>query len=348
MADSRFFTRCGPFSLAQIAALTGAVLAEEVDGESVVVDVAPLDVAGKEHLSFLDNPKYVSHFKISNAAACLVHPKHVADAPKGMALLLTEEPYRAYAEAAQAFYPMPESRGTVAPTALVSPSATLAENVEIGHAAYIGKQAEIGKDSIIAPGAYIGDGVRIGDRTRIGANATLTHCLVGHDVIIHAGAHIGQDGFGFARGPKGAVKVPQLGRVIIEDWVEIGAGTCIDRGAGPDTVIMLGAKIDNLVQIAHNVRIGRFATIVAQVGISGSTLVGDGAVLAGQVGVAGHLNIGKGAVLAARSGVTKDIPDGVSYGGFPAMPIHDWRRQMASIARLGKKKNEEGTNDDGQ
>lgn len=338
MADPRFFMRSGPFTLAELSAHSGAVLAEGVDPSLSIEDIAPLHVAGEHQLSFLDNAKYVDVFASSKAAAAFVHPKHAAKAPAGMALLVTENPYLAYALTAQKFYPVHAAQGGVAPTAFVSPTARVSPAATIQHGAYVGDRASIGAGSVIAANAYIGDGVVIGEGTFIGANATVSHSLIGNRVILHPGVHIGQDGFGFATSPKGAVKVPQLGRVVIEDEVEIGAGTCIDRGAGPDTVIGYGAKIDNLVQIGHNVRIGKFAIIVSQVGISGSTEIGDGAVLAGQVGVAGHLKIGARAVLAAKSGVSNHIPDGETYGGYPAVPVMQWRRQAAALSKLVKKK----------
>ena len=180
--------------------------------------------------------------------------------------------------------------------------------------------------------------MEIGEDTHIGALTTISHAVIGQRVIIHRGVHIGQDGFGFALGRDGHVKVPQLGRVMVDDDVEIGSGTTIDRGTGPDTIIGEGAKIDNLVQIGHNVHIGKRAVVVAQCGISGSTRVGDGAVLGGQVGIAGHLKIGAGAKVAAKSGVMTDIPSGASYGGSPAIPVNDWHRQTIALSRIIKPK----------
>ena len=343
MADPRFFTNKGPFRIHQLAQITGSNVEGPVDGERLFLDIAPLDVATAEDVSFLDNPKYLGRFKESRAGACFVHPKHKDSAPEGMVLLLSENPYLAYAMAATAFYPPYQSNGEVSSRAHVDQTATLGIGTQIDAGAYIGKHVIIGQNCHIGPNAVLMDGVMVGDHTSIGANATLSHTIVGKHCILHPGVHLGQDGFGFAKSPKGAVKVPQLGRVVVEDWVEIGAGTCIDRGAGPDTIIGMGSKIDNLVQIGHNVKLGRSVIVVSQVGISGSTEVGDGATLAGQVGVAGHIRIGKGATLAAKSGVAGNIPDGEIYGGIPAMPMQMWRKQVATLSLMTRKK---GTKND--
>jgi UDP-3-O-[3-hydroxymyristoyl] glucosamine N-acyltransferase len=191
---------------------------------------------------------------------------------------------------------------------------------------------------VIAAHAVIGPGVRIGRDCSIGPHASLLHALVGNGVIIHGGARIGQDGFGYAMGPKGHMKVPQTGRVIIQDKVEIGANSTIDRGASRDTVIGEGTKIDNLVQIAHNVVIGRHCVIVAQVGISGSTTLEDFVVLGGQVGVVGHLRIGAGSQIAGSSNIADDVPPGSRWGGTPAKPIRQWFREINTLAALAKKK----------
>lgn len=338
MADPRFFRNAGPFRLGELAQLTGSTLQEGADAELLLHSVAPLDVATRENVSFLDNPKYIGAFTASHAGACFIHPKHAEKAPADTALLLSETPYLAYAIAAQHFYPAPQSNGKISERATIDPSATIGENSQIAAGAVVEAHAIIGSHCIIGANAVISEGVTIGDHTRIGANATLSHCIIGEHVIIHPGVNIGQDGFGFAKSDRGAVKVPQLGRVVVENHVEIGASSCIDRGAGPDTIIGMGTKIDNLVQIGHNVRLGRSVIVVSQVGISGSTEIGDGATLAGQVGVAGHLKIGKGALIAAQAGVSKSIPDGAAFGGSPAVPVMEWRRQVATLSRLTKKK----------
>ncbi len=338
MVDRRFFANRGPFTVAELATVTGAAVLRIEDGGRTLKDVAPLDRATESDASFFDNTKYIEQFLNSKAGVCFTRTKFSEQAPKGMALLITEDPYRCYALAAQRFYPTFEPATDIASSATISPSATLGKNVAVAPGAVIGENVMIGDHSTIGANAVIEANVMIGDHTRIGACSTISHAIIGNRVIIHRGVHIGQDGFGFALGRDGHVKVPQLGRVVIEDDVEIGSGTTIDRGTGPDTLIGEGSKIDNLVMIGHNVQIGKRAIIIAQVGISGSTRIGDGAVLAGQVGVAGHLKIGAGAKLAAKAGVMSDIPAGASYGGFPAIAITDWHRQTIAVSRLIKSK----------
>jgi UDP-3-O-[3-hydroxymyristoyl] glucosamine N-acyltransferase len=338
MVDRRFFANHGPFTAEQIAAGTGTSLQDPADGSHSLSDVAPLDRASQSDISFFDNVKYIDQFTNSNAGACFIRAKYADQAPRSMVVLLTEDPYRCYALTAQRFYPTAKPASGIAATASIDPTATIGKDVAVGPGAVIGANVTLGDRVTIGANAVIGNGVTIGDDSSIGPVSTLSHCLIGKQVIIHRGVHIGQDGFGFALGRDGHVKVPQLGRVVIGDDVEIGSGTTIDRGTGPDTVIGDGTKIDNLVQIGHNVNIGKRAVIVAQVGISGSTRIGDGAVIGGQAGIAGHLKIGAGAKVAAKSGVMNDIPNGSSYGGAPAVPALEWHRQTIAISRLSKSK----------
>ncbi len=258
-----------------------------------------------------------------------------------MALLVTDEPYSAYALTSRHFYPDAAVTPGISPQAIVAKSAVIGKDVRIEAGTVIGENVTIGNGSRIGANTVIGDGVEIGENCRIGALCSISHTIIGQRVTLHRGIHIGQDGFGFAPSKTGIVKVPQLGRVLIGDDVEIGAGSCVDRGAGPDTIIGASSKIDNLVQIGHNVRIGKYVIIAAQCGISGSTWIEDGVMLGGQSGLAGHLKIGAGAKLAARSGVMTDVPAGETYGGAPAVPVRDWHRQTVAVAKLGKKKTDE-------
>lgn len=337
MADPRFFAAAGPFSLKQLVEISGAAAPPEADSGRHFSDVAPLATAEPDQVSFLDNKQYVEAFAASRAGACFVHPRFAARAPESMIVLTTTDPYRAYARVAQAFYPVPPTSGDVAPSAAVDSSARIGDGCEIEAGAVIGPGAEIGRGCRIGPNAVIGTGVVLGDDCMVGPCASLTYCLVGSRVIVHAGVRVGQDGFGFALGADGHEKVPQLGRVIIEDDVEIGANTTIDRGAGPDTVIGAGTKIDNLVQIAHNVRLGRGCIVVSQVGISGSTRVGNLVMIGGQAGFTGHLSIGDGARIAAQSGVMRDVEAGAIMAGSPALPAREFWREVATLAELTKK-----------
>lgn len=340
MADPRFYTAAGPFSLKDLAEVSEARIGEGADPSVKFVDVRPLSDAGVDHVSFLDNKRYVESFTKSRAGACLVHPELAGKAPRKMALLLTEEPYRAFARVAWRFYPEAPVKKAVAKAAAVDDTAKLGKGCRIEPGAVIEARAEIGAKTHIGANAVIGRGVVVGEGCIIGPCASLAYCIIGDRVIVHAGVRIGQDGFGFAPGPKGHLKVPQLGRVIVEDDVEIGANATIDRGSGPDTVIGAGTKIDNLVQIAHNVKIGKNCIIVSQVGISGSTEIGDFVMMGGQAGLTGHLQIGNGARIAAQSGVMRDIEPGAEVGGSPARPMREWLREQAMLQRMTRKKGE--------
>ena len=299
----------------------------------------PLDAAGPKNVSFFDNRRYVDSLAASAAGACLIRSADAAIAPPEMALLVTETPYLAYARVSRAFYPIPPVEPGIAPTATIDPTAAIAPGCRIDPFAVIGAQASIGSRCHIGPHAVIGRGVTVGEDVRIGAGCSLGHCVVGSRVRMLAGVRIGEDGFGFAtdREAGSHVDIPQIGRVLIEDDVEIGANTTIDRGAGPDTVIGQGTRIDNLVQIGHNVVLGRGCIVVAQAGISGSTTLGDFAVVAAQGGVAGHLNVGAGARIAAKAGVMRDVAAGETVAGAPAVPIKQFFRRVATLRRLSER-----------
>ena len=336
MADPRFFKKSQSFTVDQIAAITGC----EVIGNAtfIVEDVRALDSAESVHLSFLDNLKYTNAFKNTKAGACFVSADLANLAPSGVTCLVTSNPYKAYALAAQAFYPENCPPSKISDTAFISPTAVIGDGAVIGSHVHIGDDVQIGDNICVEPNAVVMDGVVIGNNVRIGASTAVSHSKIGDYVRLYPGVRIGQDGFGFAIDPAGHVKVPQLGRVIIEDHVEIGANTTIDRGSGPDTVIGQGTWIDNLVQIGHNVVIGRGCVIVAQVGISGSTSISDYVLIGGQVGIAGHLNVGMGAKIGAQAGVIGDVPAGAEYLGSPAFPKRQFFKQVAALNRLIKKK----------
>jgi len=338
MADPRFFTVAGPFSVADIARRTGATLGGAGKADLILRDVAPLETAGPEALTWLDNRKYIDQFRTTRAGAVFVQPALAKGAPPAATLLLTEQPYRAYAVAAQAFYPEAPPAPGIAPSASVDPTARLGEGTAVEAHAVIGPRVEIGKRCLIGANSVIGAGSVLGDDVRIGANVSVSHAMIGARVRLYPGARIGQDGFGFALDPKGYIKVPQLGRVIIGDDVEIGANTTVDRGAVRDTVIGAGTMIDNLVQIGHNVQIGRGCVLVAQVGISGSTRLGDYVMIGGQGGLIGHLTIGSGARIGAQAGIMRDVAPGETVMGSPAQPIKEFFRQMATLQRLARRK----------
>jgi UDP-3-O-[3-hydroxymyristoyl] glucosamine N-acyltransferase len=338
MADPRFFERAGPQSLDALAALSGAQLAAGTDGRRMIEDVAPLETAGPNEVTFLDNRKYTDAFMKSRAGAAFVAEAMVSRAPAGMALLVSREPYKAFARAVQAFYPPAPVIPGRAPSAVIDPTAAVPEDCSIGSNVVIEAGARLGARCQIGPNSVIGSGVQLGDDCRVAANVTLSHCLIGARVVLHPGVRIGQAGFGFAPDAGAPVKIPQLGRVIIGDDVDIGANTTIDRGSGHDTVIGPGTMIDNLVQIGHNVVLGRGCILAGQVGISGSTKLGDFVMAGGQAGLSGHLNIGTAARIGAQAGLMKDVAPGETVIGSPAVPIVAFWRQVAMIQRLARKK----------
>ena len=292
--------------------------------------LAPLDEAGPEDLSFLDNPKYAHLLTATKAGAVLVAPAFVDKVPAGSAALVSDEPYLKLAEASCFFAPDPMSEEGADPV--------IGEGSRVAEGAYLGRDVVIGKNVTVMPGAYVGDRVRIGDETLIYPNVTIYHdCEIGKRCILHAGAVIGSDGFGFAHTRDGRhVKLYQLGRVVLEDEVEIGANTAIDRGTLSKTVIKEGTKVDNLVQIGHNCEVGPRAIVVSQVGLSGSTKLGRNVVMGGQSATSGHLEIGDFTQIAARGGVTKSLPGGKVFAGFPIMEHKAWLKLNAMLSRMLK------------
>lgn len=321
MSEPAFFKRSSSLTVAEIATLTGSEPAPGAQLDHRISGIASLELAGPSDLTLFDNLKYSAALAATGAGVCLMNKRNRDLAPSQLIVLYSPQPYAAILTVGRKLFPdalFPPSlfEGTgIADTAIVHESARLEQDVTVDPGAVIGPRAEIGSDSIIGPTAVIGPDVRIGRDCAIGAASTIIHALIGDRVIIHPGCRIGQDGFGFVPGKGAYKKIPQVGRVIIQDDVEIGAGTAIDRGSIHDTFIGEGTKIDNLVQIGHNVSVGRHCIIVSQTGLSGSVTVGDYAMLGGQVGVSDHITIGEGAQVSARGSVISDIPPGAKWGG---------------------------------
>ncbi len=339
MSDPVFFRRGPALTLGQVCGFAGIAVPDGADAATVFAGIAPVETAGPADLAYVDNPRYAEALAATRALACLVSPRFKAKVPAHTLALVCVDPYRAFARAMAALFPeamAPQSSfaaSGIEPGAIVHPTARLEPGVRVDPGAVIGPGAEIGTGTIIGANSVIGPDVRIGRHGAVAPHVTVQHALIGNRVILHPGVRIGQDGFGYVMGRRGHTKVPQLGRVIIQDDVEIGANTTIDRGASRDTVIGEGSKIDNLVQIGHNVVIGRHCVIVSQVGISGSATLEDFVVIGGQVGIVGHVRIGRGAQIAASSKVASDVPAGARWGGAPAKPMRDWFREVTYLSR---------------
>ena len=304
------------------------------DGDIEIARVAGLDRAGAGDLTFLANPKYQSQLTTTLASAVVVGLD--ASVPPGLAALRSEHPYLTFAQAVDLLVPAVRPSPGVDPHSVVAPDAILGADVSVGPFAVIGEGARIGARTLIYPHAVIGPGAQVGDDCAIHANVSIRERVrIGHRVVVQDGAVIGGDGFGFVTGRDGThVKIPQRADVVIEDDVEIGANTTIDRPAVGETRIGAGTKIDNLVQVAHGVSVGRRVRLAAQVGIAGSSTVEDDVVLAGQVGVAGHLTLGKGVIATAQTGIPNSVEAGAFVSGYPAIPNRDWLKSSAVFRQL--------------
>ena len=335
LGDPRFFRRAGPFTLAQIAETAGAVVPDL--GGAMLTGVAPLQAAGPSEVSFFHNKKYLAELAKTRAGAVIVAAAFADRVPAGTAVLVVADPHVGWARVAGLFHPVAPVRGSVHPSAVVDPAAVVDVSAEIGPLAVIGAGAEIGPECRIGAAAVIGAGVVMGAQCRVGPLASISHAILGKRVYVYPGARIGQDGFGFAITPQGFLTVPQLGRVILEDDVEIGANSTVDRGAALDTVIGAGSRLDNLVQIGHNVRMGKCCVVVAQAGISGSTVLEDFVQVAAQAGLTGHLRIGARARIGAQAGIMSDVDAGAEVIGSPAMPVREFFRNVAVLRRLARR-----------
>ncbi|MBX3569360.1 MAG: UDP-3-O-(3-hydroxymyristoyl)glucosamine N-acyltransferase [Rhizobiaceae bacterium] len=350
MSDPVFFVPARRFTVAEIAELVGASVAGS--GDVVIDGIASLSDAAPGKIAFAEGKANAKHLPGLQAGALLCTAELAQHAPAGISVLVTPAPQRSFALIGRLLFP--EAAAPVAMTgetgiserAHIAASARLEPGVIVEAGAVVGPGVAIGAGTIVAPNAVVGRECRIGRDCYIGPGSTVQYALLGNRVIIHAGARIGQDGFGFVFGRSGPERMPQVGRVVIQDNVEVGANSTVDRGALTDTVIGENTKIDNLVQVAHNVRIGRNCVVAGLSGISGSVKIGDNVMVAGGVGLADHLTVGDGARLAARSGFMHDVPAGEVWAGYPAKPIGQAMREIATLSKLAKHKPKGGKGDE--
>lgn len=332
--SARFYQRCGPFSLAQVAAVAGGTTE---GADHLVFGIAPLHVAGGNDVSFVNGRRHLPALAGTAAGAVLVPAALLADVPASTSAILCRDPDEAWANVAALFHPVRPVRPGIHPTACIASGASVHATAEVGAFTEIESGAEIGPGCRLGSHVSVGSGVRLGADCRVGAHVTISHAMTGDRVCLFPGVRIGQEGFGFSRVQRGFHTAPQLGRVVIGNDVEIGANSTVDRGSVQDTVIGAGTRIDNLVQIAHNVRVGRCCVIVAQVGIAGSTVLEDFVQVGGQAALAPHLHIGAGAQIGAQAGLIADAPAGAVLIGSPAQPRQDFFRQVATLRRLAHK-----------
>jgi len=340
MTDDRFFQRAGPFALGQIARHIGAELDNRSETDFMVRDVAALESAQAGDISVFSDAKFAPSFAHTGASVVITDHKLAAHEHNGTWLLFAPNPRLAFAQVGHLFYPPDTLTEGVQPLTPVHPTATVGAGTQVSSGAVIGAHAKIGNRCSIGSNVVIGQGVVLSDDCVIGANCVINYALIGARVTFAPNVTIGSAGFSFVPSGKGLLRVPQLGRVIIEDDVEFGANCAIDRGAIGDTVIGQGTMFDNLVHIAHNVKIGHHCLIAGQVGIAGSTVIGPFVMMGGQVGVSDHLTVGAGARLAAKAGVTRDVAPGETVGGYPAVPVREWHRQTVALKKLAARKKE--------
>lgn len=337
MVDSNFYKNNGPFSLAQIAEITGAELTDKSKSAEKISGIATMEKAGSEDICFFYDRKAKEKASNIKAKACITNEDLQTWIPQGVAVLVCSNPKLAFLKLNQAFYEEYKPQAGISAKATIHSSAKIGKDCFIGDYVVIEENVEIGDNCRIENSSTICRGCKIGNNCRIGAGAYVAYCIMGNDCFIYSGAKLGCDGFGFNTIEGHHIRIPQVGRLIIGNDVEIGANACVDRGALDDTVIGDGCRIDNLVQIAHNDKLGRGCVIVSQTGIAGSCTLGDYVVCGGQAGLADHLTVGSGAQIAAQSGVMRDIEPGAVVMGSPTVPFKDFMRQVAFLQRNSKK-----------
>lgn len=338
MTDRRFFRRSGPFALGQIAAHVDADLPTPESSSFMVQDVASLDSAKSGDLSVFYDSKHAERFSASHAGVVITTQSLSGREHNGSLLLIVNDPRLAFAQIGHLFYPQDALLPGAHASATIDPTAKIGTGTEIGAGAVIGANVSIGARCLIGSNAVIGSGTEMADDCSIGANTSISYAMIGNRVRIGSNVSVGGEGFGFVAGSKGILRVPQLGRVVIEDGVEIGDNCAIDRGTMGDTVIGAGTAIDNLVQIAHNVRIGKFCAIAGQTGLAGSATIGDFVMIGGAVAIKDHVTVGSHARIAGRAGVMRDIAPHETVAGLPAVPVRQWHRQTLALEKLTDKK----------
>jgi UDP-3-O-[3-hydroxymyristoyl] glucosamine N-acyltransferase len=339
MVDTRFHTSSGPIALGVVLSTLGREI-ELIDSRGadlVITGADELPLAGPSQLALAASAEYRMALRESGAGAIVVHPDFRGDVPAHAVAIVDDRPHDLFADLLERLYPL-GTRGTAkAQFEASGPTAYLEEGVRLGPNVVLGRNVEIGRNTVIGPNTVIGRGVTIGRNSVIGANVSIECAYLGNNTVIQSGARIGTEGFGWLGVARTNRKIPQLGRVILQDGVEIGANSTVDRGALGDTVIGEGTKIDNLVHVGHNTRIGRYCLIAGTCGIAGSATIGDNVMIGGGAGVAGHLQVGNGSILSAWAMVINDVPAGARVAGIPAQDHRQWKREQVLLRRLSKR-----------